>query len=121
MVFSKNATGSISVKLATKSETDSGPLGGTYVNTGVMTVPGGTINVSAALVFAGTPLQFQEIAINGISSPEGYRISCHTDPATGIGSGYISSEVGESIGTFEFGATGGNFYPVTGEVETYTY
>lgn len=122
MVFSKNVTGEIAIRISTKSTTDSGPLAGTYSGIGTLLVPEGTMETTLAMTFYGTnPASLEGISLTGVTTPDGFTISCNMDPFTGIGSGRISGEAGTSLATFEFTSSGGTFYPVGGTADSYSY
>ncbi len=128
MVFSRNLSGTISILLTTKSSTDSGPMPGTYSNSGVITIPGGTMNVTASLVFVGSEINggfdlvtFEGISLSGVTTPDGLRVSGTMDPYVGLGQGIISNEALETIGTYEFDATGGKLYLTGSAVQPFSY
>ena len=122
MVFSNTATGEIVLDLPTSSEGGGSPLLGTYSASGNLQTARGTLDATVSLTLIGSTAgpTISDIHITGRTTPEGYRISCHTN-VLGAGTGVISNEAGALIATMETTSLGGIIYPVGGTAESFSF
>ena len=121
MSFTGYVTGEINV-VVDVDPTRSSPLPGTYEATSVLTFEGGTLQMTARLIFInpGNGVEFAGCLMSGIASPGGETFYANMNPDNLGGFGILSSEAG-TIGTFEATQTGGNYYPVSGSKETFSF
>lgn len=120
--FSGFVTGEITVPIAV-DPVRTAPLPGTYEATSTLTFEGGILATTASLTFINldSGVEFVSCNLRGVSSPGNERFSISMDPNTLIGSGILSSEAAATSGTFEAVSTGGTYYPVSGETQTFNF
>jgi len=125
LVFQNDLSGEISINMPCESLGDPKPAIGTYSGAGIITLPSGlgTVDATATITFVAvgtTDVAPSTITISGSISPGNNYMYTSMDPISQVGSGYISDEAGNQLGTFETTATGGIFYS-GGTYESFTF
>ncbi|MFA5839820.1 MAG: hypothetical protein WC890_04090 [Candidatus Margulisiibacteriota bacterium] len=125
LVFQNDLSGEIQINIPCESLGDPKPAIGTYSGAGPITLPSGlgTVDAMASITFVAVgsmDVAPSTITISGSITPGNNYMYTSMDPIAQVGTGYISDEAGNQLGTFETTATGGIFYS-GGTYESFTF
>ncbi|MFA4843871.1 MAG: hypothetical protein WC632_02840 [Candidatus Margulisiibacteriota bacterium] len=108
MVFSKSATGEITISVNTGPE--GRPVAGIYSGASTLTTPAGSLEATMSMNFtADGPPSWLRVVGTTEAAPK-YTVIVNMNPATMTATGEVLDSSGTRIGTLEGSSTGGNVY-----------